>query len=162
MHMKIPLWAALVAGFPFVASGFTLDAVGYEGSELARNPPSIFLPGYGEVVFDAGTQDPIGVTPAYQNESGDGGSKPSFQPNQAVRILQVDSAAPEEVQDYTRQDFGMHTDPFNPRLAVTRDSRHLNEAGIQLTALKTQSIPETASGVLGLLGTVILIFLRRR
>ncbi len=157
MNIKIPLWAALVAGFPLVASGFTLDAVGYQGSELALNPPSIFLPGYGEVVFDSGSEDPIGVNPAYQNVSDPAGTIPVFHPSQAVRIQHVDSNALEESID-----FEMRTDPISARLATVDDGVHLNAAGIHLSALETESIPEAASAVLGLLGMMILIFLRSR
>ena len=66
MKMKIPLIAALVAGLPMASSAFTLDAVGYEGSELSLNPLSIFVPGYGIVIFEAAAGSTLVVNSAYR------------------------------------------------------------------------------------------------
>ncbi len=86
MNMKLPLLAALVAGLPMASSAFTLDAVGYEGAELSLSPLSIFVPGYGLVIFEAALGTSLVVNAAYENDSGFRGPSLSFDQNDAVKI----------------------------------------------------------------------------
>ncbi|MGL4398519.1 MAG: hypothetical protein ACRCXD_01510 [Luteolibacter sp.] len=84
--MKLPLLAALVAGSPMASSAFTLDAVGYEGAELSLSPMSIFVPGYGLVIFEAVLGSTLVVNSAHENDNGFGGPSLRFDQNDAVRI----------------------------------------------------------------------------
>lgn len=86
MKMKLPLLAALVAGLPMASGAFTLDAVGYEGSELSLNPLSIYLPGYGFVDFQAAFGSALVLNSAYGNDNGFGGPSLSFDQNDAIKI----------------------------------------------------------------------------
>jgi hypothetical protein len=86
MNMKLPLLAALVAGSPMASSAFTLDAVGYEGAGLSLSPSSIFVPGYGIVIFEAAPGSALVVNSAYENDNGFRGPSLSFDQNDAVKI----------------------------------------------------------------------------
>jgi hypothetical protein len=86
MKMKIPLIAAFVAGMPVISGGFTLDAVGFGGSELSLNPVSVFVPGYGELIFEAAVGSALVVNSAYQNDNGFGGPSLNFDQNDAIKI----------------------------------------------------------------------------
>lgn len=85
-NLKLPLLAALVAGLPMAAGAFTLDAVGYEGGELSLSPLSVFVPGYGFVIFEAVPGSSLVVHSAYANDKGFRGPSLSFDQRDAVKI----------------------------------------------------------------------------
>jgi hypothetical protein len=86
MNMKSPLLAAIVAGLPMASGAFTLDAVGYEGAGLSLSPSSIFVPGYGIVIFEATPGSALVIDSAYENDHGFRGPTLSFDQKDAVRI----------------------------------------------------------------------------
>ena len=171
MKMKIPLLiAALVVGMPMASSAFTLDAVGYEGGELSLNPVSVFVPGYGVLIFEAAVGTTLVVNSAFANDNGFGGPSLNFDQNEAVKItfngaqpLNVDfdfvgvSAGESfEVQNLTQSDL------FTPQAFLVTLKGKGDGAGLYAISWNTQCIPEPSSALLGLIGTAVFAFRRRR
>ena len=166
MKMKIPLIAALVAGMPVISSGFTLDAVGYGGSELSLNPVSISIPGYGELIFEAAVGSTLVVNSAYQNDNGFGGPSLNFDQNDAIRIT-FNGAEPLNVDfDFVGvsagESFVVQKDLFTPQAFLVTLQGGGNGAGLYAISWNTQAIPEPTSALLGLIGTAVFAFRRRR
>ncbi|MEY3896842.1 MAG: hypothetical protein RLZZ214_2362 [Verrucomicrobiota bacterium] len=166
MKMNIPLIAALVAGLPMAASAFTLDAVGYEGSELSLNPVSVFVPGYGELIFEAAVGSTLVVNSAYQNDNGFGGPSLSFDQNEAVKItfnglppLNVDF---DFVGVSAGESFVVQKDLFTPQAFLVTLQGGGDGAGLYAVSWNTEVIPEPTSAMLGLIGTAVFAFRRRR
>ncbi len=166
MKMKIPLIAALVAGMPVISSGFTLDAVGYAGSELSLNPVSVFVPGYGELIFEAAVGSVLVVNSAYQNDNGFGGPSLNFDQNEAIRItfnglepLNVDF---DFVGVSAGESFVVQKDLFTPQAFLVTLQGGGNGAGLYAVSWNTQAVPEPTSALLGLIGTAVFAFRRRR
>jgi hypothetical protein len=164
MKITTPLIAVLSAMAMSIGSAFTLDAVGYTGGALSQNPYSVFIPGYGELVFEAGPGFSIVVNSAYQNDNGFGGPSLSFDPNESVKITFV-GADPLNVDfDFVGQSAGesfvIEKDPFTPQAFQVKLQDHGDGAGLH--AISWISIPEPASAALGLLGSMALVLRRRR
>lgn len=166
MKMKIPLIAALVAGMPAISCGFTLDAVGYGGSELSLNPVSILVPGYGELIFEAAVGSALVVNSAYQNDNGFGGPSLNFDQNDAIKItfnglepLNVDF---DFVGVSAGENFVVQKDLFTPQAFIVTMQGGGDGAGLYAVSWNTQAIPEPTSALMGLIGTAVFAFRRRR
>lgn len=166
MKMKIPLIAALAAGMPVISSGFTLDAVGYSGDELSLNPVSVLVPGYGELIFEAAVGSALVVNSAYQNDNGFGGPSLNFDQNDAIKItfnglepLNVDF---DFVGVSAGESFVVQKDLFTPQAFLVTLQGGGDGAGLYAISWKTQAIPEPTSALLGLIGTAVFTFRRRR
>lgn len=164
MKMKLPLLAVFIAGMPIAASAFTLDAVGYGGSELSLNPVSVSVPGYGELIFEAAVGTTIVVNSAYQNDNGFGGPSLSFDQNEAIKIT-FNGASPLNVDfDFVGQSVGesfvVQKDLFTPQAFLVTFQGSGDGAG--LYAVSWQAVPEPTSAMLGLIGTAVFAFRRRR
>ncbi len=166
MKMKIPLLAVLTACLPAISSGFTLDAVGYGGSELSLNPVSVFVPGYGELVFEAAVGSALVVNSAYQNDNGFGGPSLNFDQNEAIRItfnglepLNVDF---DFVGVSAGESFVVQKDLFTPQAFLVTLQGGGDGAGLYAISWNTQAVPEPTSALLGLIGTAVFVFRRRR
>ncbi len=164
MKMKIPLIAVLAAGMPALASAFTLDAVGYGGSELSLNPVSVLVPGYGELVFEAAVGTSIVVNSAYQNDNGFGGPSLSFDQNEAIKItfngLQPLNVDFDFVGLSAGENFVVQKDLFTPQAFLVTLQGGGDGAGLYSVSWNT--VPEPTSALLGLIGTVGFAFRRRR
>jgi uncharacterized protein (TIGR03382 family) len=146
------------------ASAFTLDAVGYEGGILTDNPFSIFVPGYGELIFQAAPGSEIVVNSAYLNDNGFGGPSFNFDQNESLKIT---FAALEPINvdfDFVGlsagEIFEIEEDLLTPQAFIITLKGDGDGAG--LYAVSWQAVPEPASATLGLLGTVMLLLRRRR
>ncbi len=164
--MKTKKWlvAALFAASVAVGGAFTLDAVGYAGGTLEQTPFSVFIPGYGELVFEAVTGSSLVVNSAYQNDNGFGGPSLSFDENESVKITFV---GPEPLNvdfDFVGQSAGesfvIEKDVFTPQAFVVSLKGGGDGAG--LYAVSWNAVPEPASATLGLLGAAMLVLRRRR
>jgi hypothetical protein len=164
MKMKIPLLiAVLVAGLPLASSAFTLDAVGYDGGELSLNPVSVFVPGYGAVIFEAAVGTTLVVNSAFANDNGFGGPSLNFDQNEAVKIT-FNGAQPLNVDfDFVGvsagESFVVQKDLFTPQAFLITLQGGGNGAG--LYAVSWNAIPEPSSALLGLIGTAVFAFRRR-
>lgn len=167
MKMKTPLLlAALAAGFPAISSGFTLDAVGYDGTGLSLNPVSVFVPGYGELIFEAAVGSSLVVNSAYQNDNGFGGPSLNFDQNDAIRIT-FTGAEPLNVDfDFVGvsagESFVVQKDLFTPQSFLVTLQGGGDGAGLYAISWNTQAVPEPASALLGLIGITVFAFRRRR
>lgn len=166
MKMKIPLIAALVAGLPMVSSGFTLDAVGYEGNEISLNPVSVTVPGYGELTFEAANGTTLVVNSAYENDNGFGGPSLSFNQNEAVKIT-FNGLEPLNVDfDFVGlsagESFVVQKDLFTPQAFLVTLQGSGDGAGLYAISWTTEIVPEPTSAMLGLIGTAVFAFRRRR
>lgn len=166
MKTKIALIAALAVGMPMAASAFTLDAVGYSGSELSLNPVSIFVPGYGELIFEAMNGSSLVVNSAYENDNGFGGPSLNFDPNETVKItftglepLNVDF---DFVGVSVGERFDIERDPFTPQAFLLTFRGEGGGAGLYAINWNTQAVPEPTSALLGLVGASMFVFRRRR
>lgn len=166
MKMKLPLLAALVAGLPMASSAFTLDAVGYEGAELSLSPLSIFVPGYGFVIFEAVPGSTLVVNSAYENDNGFGGPSLSFDQNDAVKItfggLEPLNTDFDFVGLSTGEIFDVQEDLFTPQTFLVALRGGGDGAGLYAVSWETECIPEPTSAMLGLIGTAVFAFRRRR
>lgn len=163
MNMKTPLLAALL-GIPWtVGNAFTLDAVGYSGGTLDPHPYSVFVPCYGEVVFDTGSESMLVLTSAFEEKEGFGGEALRFEPADSIRIIFDDSPSA------TRNDAPAATS--TSALPTLGQIRLLHQASLAspaspglrgMTPAKTShAVPETASVVLGVMGCALLLRRRR-
>jgi hypothetical protein len=163
MKLKTAFVAALLGMAPAIGGAFTLDAVGYEGGVLSQNPFSIFIPGYGELVFEAVGDSSLVVDSAYQNDNGFGGPALSFDQDEAVKIT-FNGPEPLKVDfDFVGQSAGesfvieneLSSQVFTVTLRGQGD-------GAGLYAMSWNAIPEPSSAALGLIGSMMLVFRRRR
>ncbi len=166
MKMKIPLLAVLLAGLPCAASAFTLDAVGYGGSELSLNPVSVFVPGYGELIFEAAVGSAIVVNSAYENDNGFGGPSLSFDQNEAIKVT-FNGLTPLNVDfDFVGlsvgESFVVQKDLFTPQAFLVTFQGSGDGAGLYAISWNTETVPEPTSAMLGLIGTAVFAFRRRR
>ncbi|MEO5713176.1 MAG: PEP-CTERM sorting domain-containing protein [Luteolibacter sp.] len=166
MKMKTPLVAALLLGMPAISGAFTLDAVGYGGSELSLTPYSVFVPGYGELVFEAAAGSSLIVNSAYQNDNGFGGPSLSFDNGEAVKItfkglepLNVDF---DFVGVSAGEDFVIEKDLVTPQAYLLSFKGAGDGAGLYAISWNTAAVPEPASALLGLMGGAFFAFRRRR
>lgn len=166
MKLTTPLVAALLAGMPAISSAFTLDAVGYGGSELSLNPQSVFVPGYGELIFEAAVGSALVVNSAYENDNGFGAPSLSFDENEAVKItfngldpLNVDF---DFVGVSAGENFVVQKDLFTPNAFLVTLQGSGDGAGLYAISWNTEAVPEPTSAMLGLIGTAIFAFRRRR
>lgn len=166
MKMKTALVAALVAGMPVLSNAFTLDAAGYGGSELSLNPVSVFVPGYGELIFEAAPGSSLVVNSAYENDNGFGGPSLSFDQNEAVKIT-FNGLEPLDVDfDFVGvsagEGFVVQKDLFTPQAYLLTFQGSGDGAGLYAISWNTQCVPEPTSAALGLIGAAVFAFRRRR
>lgn len=164
MKLKNLLVAASFGATLTIGSAFTLDAVGYEGGVLESNPFSIFVPGYGELVFEAVNGSSLVVNSAYQNDNGFGGPSLSFDENEVVKVtfngdepLNVDF---DFVGQSAGESFVIEKDLFTPQAFLVTLRGQGDGAG--LYAMSWNTVPEPSSAALGILGATMLAFRRRR
>jgi len=167
MKMKLPLLLAAIAlGMPAISNAFTLDAVGYGGSELALNPQSVFVPGYGELIFEALPGSALVVNSAYENDNGFGGPSLNFDQNESIRVtfaglepLNVDF---DFVGVSAGEGFTIERDLFTPQAFILTLNGAGDGAGLYAISWNTQAVPEPSSAMLGLLAGSFFAFRRRR
>lgn len=165
MKMKAPLIAAALLVVASSAQAFTLDAVGYEGGVLEQSPFSVFVPGYGEIVFQASIGAALVVNSAYQNDNGFGGPSLSFDQNEAVKIT-FNGAEPLNLDfDFVGQSVGesfvVEKDLFTPQAFIVTLQGEGDGAGLYAMSWKTEAIPEPSAAAIGLLGGILLLRRRR-
>lgn len=165
MKMKTPLVAAMFLTVVSSVHAFTLDAVGYEGGVLELNPFSVFVPGYGEIVFEAAPGSSLVVNSAYQNDNGFGGPSLSFDENEAVKITFTGDDPLNLDFDFVGQSVGesflVEQDLFTPQAFLITLQGKGDGAGLYAMSWNTQAIPEPGSAVIGLLGSLLLLRRRR-
>ena len=157
--------AAMLLGLCAPAGfAFTLDAVGYEGGVLSQNPFRVFVPGYGELVFEAAAGSELVVDSAYQNDNGFGGPSLSFDADESVKIT-FEGPEPLSVDfDFVGlsagESFQIEEDLLTPQAFIITLRGEGDGAGVY--AMSWNAIPEPSSAALGLLGTTMLVLRRRR
>lgn len=168
MKMKTPLVAALLAGMPAICGAFTLDAVGYGGSELSLNPHSVFVPGYGELIFEAAASSALVVNSAYENDNGFGGPSLNFDQDEAIKIT-FNGPSPVNVDfDFVGvsagETFVVQKDLFTPQAFIVTLQGGGDGAGLYAVSWNIQpdAVPEPTSAMLGMIGTAVFVLRRRR
>ncbi|RYG96814.1 MAG: hypothetical protein EON58_11195 [Alphaproteobacteria bacterium] len=166
MKMKTALVAAFVAGMPMVSSAFTLDAAGYSGAEVSLNPVSVFVPGYGELIFEAAPGSTLVVNSAYENDNGFGGPSLNFDQNESVKIT-FNGLEPLNVDfDFVGlsagENFIVQKDLFTPQAYLITFQGAGDGAGLYAISWNTQCVPEPTSAMLGFFGAAVFAFRRRR
>lgn len=164
MKMKTPLLAVLF-GFPLsVGNAFTLDAVGYCGGTLEATPFSVFVPCYGEVVFETGADSALVVSSAFEEKDGFGGEALGFDNTDAVRIIFDDepSAAPDEDRGATQAGASFTIGKSRLLRQALPDSHAKLGAAAIATSKGWHAVPEPASVALGFTGALLLLLRRRR
>ena len=165
MKMKTPLIAAMFLTVVSSVQAFTLDAVGYEGGILEQNPFSVFVPGYGEIVFEAAPGSSLVVNSAYQNDNGFGGPSLSFDENESVKIT-FTGADPLNLDfDFVGQSVGetfvIEKDLLTPQAFLITLQGKGNGAGLYAASWDVQCVPEPSTAVIGLLSSLLLLRRRR-
>ena len=138
----VALFGALISN----GHAFTLDAAGYEGGDMAKDPFSVLVPGYGEVVFESDLGAPLVVDPAYGNGKGFKGASLRFNPQDAVKISSPGRTNGETI---------LASRDFSVAFQSEGD-------GSEPHATVWSAIPEPATAGLGLLGISALLLGRRR
>jgi MYXO-CTERM domain-containing protein len=166
MKMKAPLVAALMLGLPAMSNAFTLDAVGYEGSELSLDPVTVFVPGYGDLVFEAASGSTLVVNSDYENDNGFGAPALSFDSNESVKIT-FKGADPMNVDfDFVGlsadETFLVEKDATTPQTYFLTLKGCGDGAGLYSISWCAQSVPEPSSAMLGLIGAGYFALRRRR
>lgn len=160
MKTKLPLIAAIYCGLGSVGSAFTLDFTAPSiviGSGL---PLTIDVPFYGSVTFTTVNGAPTievfepGSAPAI-SLNGDESIRFTFNGNTPVSVSNQYIGA-EVGEIFT---FNSTVDPNEFILTLNSSSQDAN-AGLQ--SVTFEQVPEPSSAVLGLLGTALLVFHRRR
>ncbi len=166
MSMKSPLIIALATSIPAICGGFTLDAVGYDGAGLSLNPLSVHVPGYGELILAAPEGTTIMVNSAYGNDSEFGGPSLDFDQNDAIKITYNGKSPADAGLDFVgetpRQNQGLHEDLFTPEAFLVTFKGDGSATDPDVSGPVATSIPELASALLGLIGTAVIAFRRRR
>jgi len=166
MKTKIALAVALFCGPIAVSNAFTLDFVGYEGTTLPANPLVIFVPGYGDVRFDAGNGSTLVVDSAYQNDNGSAAPSLSFNERDALKVTFL-GAQPLNVDfDFVGvsagENFTVQPDLFVAQSYLINLQGSGDGAGLHAISWKQQAVPEPSSALLGLIGSAALLLRRRR
>lgn len=92
--MKTPV-ILLLAGFSAsVSHGFSLDAAGYQGNEVAANPSVIFVPGYGEILLSNPNDVSVVLASSYRADF-DAVNPPLLAANNAVLPVSFAEGTPE-------------------------------------------------------------------
>ena len=139
MNRKFSLVAVLFGTAMSIANAFTLDPVGYDGGALLPNPFSVFVPGYGEIVFEAAPGTLLVVSSAYQNDSGFDAPSLGFDEKDSVKITFV-AAEPLDLE---------LVDQF---VGDEAEGKSWNPG----------SVPEAAPAAIGLIGFMMWALRRRR
>lgn len=139
MKTKTPLVAVLFGTALSIANAFTLDSVGYDGGALSPNPFSVFVPGYGEILFEPVPGTLLVVNSAYQNATGFDVPALGFDEKDSVKIT-----------------FGT-PEPLELEL----DDQLVGDEA-QAIVWNTGSVPEAAPAVTGLIGFMMWALRRRR
>ena len=151
---------------PTLSSAFTLDAVGFGSSELSLSPQSVFVPGYGELIFEAAVGTPLVVNSAYENDNGFGDPSLSFDQNEAVKITFNDLEPMTVDFDFVGvsagENFVVQKDLFTPQTFLVTFQGGGDGGGLYSVSWDTQCSPEPTSALLGLVGTAVFAFRRRR
>lgn len=164
MKNTIAYAIACLCGSMAVTSAFTLDFVGYDGTTLPNNPLVIFVPGYGDVRFDAGNGSSLVVNSAYQNDDGSAAPSLSFDEGEALQVTFL-GAQPLKVDfDFVGvspgENFTAQPDLFGNQSYIINLQGGGDGAG--LYAISWTQVPEPASAMLGVIGSALLVLRRRR
>lgn len=152
--MKLPCYpvVALLGALVSVGHAFTLDAAGYEGGDLAKDPFSVLVPGYGEVVFESDLGAPLVVDSAYGNGKGFEGTSLRFNP---LDVVKISSQVQSGVRMASNGDAILSSQDFPMVDQAAGDGR-----GPRVNVWN--AIPEPATAGLGLVGIAALLLGRRR
>lgn len=138
IHLPL-VW--LTAALAPLCGAFSLDAVGYEGGDLAPCPLTMMVPGYGEVVLESDQGLMLVLNPAYAS----GGCC-------AAAPLRFDQADAVKVSFHAG----------SGGLPVVGAGDEASATPASSTAGGWRAIPEPASAGLGLIGLMLLFLARRR
>lgn len=160
------LVASVCVGVNTVAGAFNLDVVGYDGTEVNPSPLAIFLPGYGEVVFEAADASVLVVNSAYQNNNPLAGSSLIFDATEMVK-MKVKGDGPLNVdckfgEVPTEEVFAVEKDLLTPQLLMPTFKTTGEGAGPLTVSWEIQRIPEPSLALLGMIAGGFLVFRRRR
>ncbi len=159
MKRTFVLVAAAVIGSIRLSSAFTLDAVGYNGSELAKTPASIFLPGYGELIFEAAEDNILVVSSGYQNDNNSADPELNFDEKDAIKIT-ANGREPLNIDlDFVPPSVAGVSKPQALEVILKASSEG---AGLKSIKPTSANIPEPTSIALGLLALSGLIIRRSR
>lgn len=139
------LLPVLWLGASLTGYAFTLDIASNEVTEFGQGPRSIYVPGYGEVVFESNLDGVLVVDSGYAS-TGEMNVPPA-----ATSVSEVPVAATEDTG---------HVTIASRAIASESGMNDKSVAGVESDPQAGDSVPETASAALGLLG--ILLFLLRR
>ena len=166
MKMKFPLVAGLMIGMQAISAAFTLDAVGYGGSELTTTPVSVSVAGYGELIFEAIEGSSLPVNSAYLNDNGFGGPSISFDQGESIKITFVGSQPLNVNFDFVGvsagESFLFQKDLINSQAYNITLQGEGDGAGLYAISWNTEAVPEPTSALLGLMGGAFFAFRRRR
>jgi ABC-type Na+ efflux pump permease subunit len=148
MKHGFPLMPVLLLAASASCHAFTLDIASDEITKFGQGPRSVFVPGYGEVAFESALDGALVVDSAYASTG------KIDVPTATTTASEPPTAASEDsgYVEIAARSTASANDQTAPETAPV--------AAMEKPPERVNSIPETASAALGLLG--ILLFLLRR
>ncbi len=148
MKHGFPLLPILLLSASASSPAFTLDIASNEVTKFGQGPRSVFVSGYGELAFESGLDGALVVDSAYASTGGIDVPTATTTASEPPAVATGDSGYVEITSRHTASATDQAAAGTGPVAAMEKPPEGVN------------SIPETASGALGLLG-ILLLLLRR-
>jgi hypothetical protein len=150
MKRLSPLLPALMLGATAASHAFTLDIASHDIAEFGQGPRLVFVPGYGEVVFESGLDGVLVVGSAYASTD----------------RIEMPPVAAEAAAETSHPNAGPDADSGFVKITSRATSElplslHPVDAALQNPPDGWNAVPEAASAALGLVGTLMLLLRRR-
>ncbi len=162
--MKTTTLMALLASLPPGCHAFTLDFAGHSAGEFVQSPRAIFVPGYGEIIFEHGLGSTLVVSSGYPDAGGHFAPTADFDPPEPVNIILDDPKPLHREGDFMADGGGKELPAsgdlppprsFPPSLPAAGD-------GVGVRATAWNAIPKATAAALGLIGILLLAKRRKR
>lgn len=150
MKLGFPLLPVMLLGATVAAHAFTPDIAGDGIAEFGRGPGSLFVRGYGEVMFESPLDGVLVVDSAYASTDRINLPPPSGEP--AAEVDEDNTTADENPGFVKIANRNASELPTRLHVAV-----HPVDDAIQNPEDTLNAVPEAASATLGLIGTLLLL-----
>lgn len=145
--------AALLLGLSADCGAFSPCIASHESAGSGEEPHSIFVPGYGEVVFESGP-DPVLVVDSAYASTREMDAPP-------MRAEQTEEKSPARAAADGQPEFVTISNRANGTTASWNNPSQTGDAAGQNPEDERNVVPEAASATLGLVGTLLLLLRRR-
>lgn len=156
--LLLPAFAALC----LQAQAFTLDFTAYNGTNITSGSPlTIFVPGYGNVVFSTIGSQVLSINASYAP-----GISIAIEPTEVLLVNFAGPYAPDNIDEVSfgfnglSGIDGLSLVSLNPTTVQMTMGSGGNGAGLRDVTFT--AVPEPSTAVLGVIGTLAMVLRRRR